>query len=179
MQEANMMALVAQAVANELDRTDASRRAREQKLADQLEAIEKEQANARERESHTANQNATMLRENREATEKMMQEVTSKFTAANEKMMQEVANQFTAALGKMTQFSSLNTQNSIGNVIPPAPQPPYKRRGLESSSLTPTRGASTKRQIGSIPMEDGEIPQPATMRGLPAKPPDRDQRTDE
>ena len=179
MQEANMMALVAQAVANELDRTDASRRAREQKLTDQLEAIEKEQANARERESHTANQNAAMLRENREATEKMMQEVTSKFTAANEKMMQEVANQFTAALGKMTQFSSLHAQNSIGNVIPPAPQPPYKRRGLESSSITPTRGASTKRQIGSIPMEDGEIPQPATLRGLPAKPPDRDQRADE
>ena len=177
-QEANMMALIAQAVATELDRTDASRRAREQKLIDQLEAIEKEQASAKERESHAANQHATMLRENREATEKMMQEVTSKFTAANEKMMQEVANQFSAALGKMTQFSSLNTQNSVGP-IPPAPQPPFKRRELESSSTTPARGVAPKRQICSIPMEEGEIPQPVTMRGLPVKPPDRDQRTNE
>jgi len=32
--------------------------------------------------------------------------------------------------------------------------------------------------ISSTPMEDGEIPQSETVRGLPAKPPDRSSRTD-
>jgi len=71
-----------------------------------------------------------------------------------------------------------NTHNSVGP-IPPAPQPRFKRRELESSSTTPARGVAPKRQICSIPMEEGEIPQPVTMRGLPVKPPDRDQRNNE
>jgi len=158
LQEANMMELISQAVVNELDRTDAARRDREQKLIDQLAAIEKEQAKARERESLAENQNATMLRENREATEKMMQEVTRQFTAANERMMQDVANQFSAALGRMAQISPPHNPPHPISAIPPAPQPPYKRRELESSSSIPPRGVAPKRQISSTPMEDGEIP---------------------
>jgi len=127
-----------------------------------------------ERES----QNATMLRDNREATEKMMQEVASKFTAANERMMQDVANQFAAALGKITQLTSHNLPH-FSSPIPPAPQPPYKRRELESSTSAPTRGLAPKRQISSIPMEDGEIPQSASMRGSPVEPPDQGPRINE
>jgi len=120
-----------------------------------------------------------MLRENREATEKMMQEVARQFTAANERMMQEVANQFSAALGKIVQLSSPHNLSHPISTIPPATQPPYKRRELESSSSIPPRGVAPKRQISSIPMEDGEIPLSVTMRGLPANLPDRVSRTDE
>jgi hypothetical protein len=54
-----------------------------------------------------------------------------------------------------------------------------KISSLESPSPFPHRGIASKRQITSITMEDGEIPQSATMRGLPAKPSDRVPRTDE
>jgi len=160
LQKANKREMIFQAITSELDRTDALRSDREQKLIDQLAAIEKEQVNARDRESH----NATLLRENREATEKMMQEA-SKFTAANERMMQDVANQFTAALGMMTQLSSRNLPH-FPSPIPPAPQPPYKRRKLGPSTSAPSRGLAPKQQISSVLMEDGEIPQLASMRGV-------------
>jgi len=52
----------------------------------------------------------------------------------------------------------------------PAPYEPV------SSNINNT---CNKKLISSIPMEKGEIPRTATMRGLPAKPPDRDQRTNE
>jgi len=61
--------MISQALSSELDRTAASNRYREKKFSEQLAAIEKEQVNTRDRESQTT----TLLRDNREATEKMMQ----------------------------------------------------------------------------------------------------------
>jgi len=64
--------MITQAISREFDRTNAASQAREQNLTTQLADIVKEQANARERE----NQAAIMMRENRQASEKMLQTVS-------------------------------------------------------------------------------------------------------
>jgi len=84
-------------------------------------------------------------------------------------MMQDVANQFAAALGRITQLSPPQKASHSSNTIPPAPQPPYKRREIETSTPA-SRGLAPERQISSVLMEDGEIPQASTIRGSLADP---------
>lgn len=169
LQESYIKEVIAQALSKEIDQFNSTT----QKLGEQLSAIEKEQAAARERDSLTI----AMIKENREANEKMILEARE----ANRQTMQEsreASMKLAAAMERLAQFSHPPTSFNAG-VIPPAPQPPFKRREIETSSAPATRSSVKPRQVGSIPMEQVDTVQSIAVKGPPADPPDRSHSTHE
>jgi len=71
------------------------------------------------------------------------------------------------------------SESYIKEIIAQAPQPPFKRREIETSSAPATRSSVKPRQVGSVPREQVDTIQSIAAKGPPADPPDRVHSTNE